>query len=157
MRCCTTLLSFEGVEENKMTDLIIKEIGTESELKEVLELCYKVLGTKNDELYGYAAWYKRLQDGLQPLVYALKDEKIISAVLGRAENKESLVIGFVACDEKYRKQGITKKLMGYFEELARKQGFKYITLGSEEDAFYERCGYKAIFKIHDQNIYQKML
>lgn len=27
-----------------MTDLIIKEIETESELKGVLELCYKVLG-----------------------------------------------------------------------------------------------------------------
>ncbi len=140
-----------------MTDLIIKEIETESELKGVLELCYKVLGTKNDELYGYDAWYKRLQDGLQPLVYALKDEKIVSAVLGRSENKESLVIGFVACDENFRKQGITKKLLGYFEDLARKQGFKYITLGSEEDAFYEKCGYKVIFQIHDQNIYQKVL
>lgn len=140
-----------------MTDLIIKEIETESELKRVLELCYKVLGTKNDELYGYDAWYKRLQDGLQPLVYALKDEKIVSAVLGRAENKESLVIGFVACDKNFRKQGITKKLLGYFEDLARKQGFKYITLGSEEDVFYEKCGYKMIFQIHDQNIYQKVL
>lgn len=140
-----------------MTDLIIKEIETESELKRVLELCYKVLGTKNDELYGYDAWYKRLQDGLQPLVYALKDEKIISAILGRAENKESLVIGFVACDKNFRKQGITKKLLGYFEDLARKQGFKYITLGSEEDVFYEKCGYKMIFQIHDQNIYQKVL
>lgn len=91
-----------------MIDLVMKEIKTESELKEVLELCYKVLGTRNDELYGYDAWYQRLQDGLQPLVYAMKDEKIVSAVLGRAENKESLVIGFVACDENFRRQGITK-------------------------------------------------
>ena len=140
-----------------MTDIIMKEIETESELKEVLELCYKVLGTKNDELYGYDAWHKRLQDGLQPLVYALKDEKIVSAVLGRAENKESLVIGFVACDENFRKQGITKNLLNYFENLARKQGVKYITLGSKADAFYEKCGYKVIFQIHDQNIYQKAL
>lgn len=90
-----------------MIDLVMKEIKTESELKEVLELCYKVLGTRNDELYGYDAWYQRLQDGLQPLVYAMKDEKIVSAVLGRAENKESLVIGFAACDENFRRQGIT--------------------------------------------------
>ena len=116
-----------------------------------------MLGTRNDELYGYDAWYYRLQDGLQPLVYAIKDEKIVSVVLGRAENKESLVIGFVACDENFRRQGITKKLLGYFEVLARKQGCKYITLGSEEYAFYEKCGYKAIFQIHDQNIYQKVL
>lgn len=50
-----------------MIDLVMKEIKTESELKEVLELCYKVLGTRNDELYGYDAWYQRLQDGLQLL------------------------------------------------------------------------------------------
>ncbi len=140
-----------------MIDLVMKEIKTEPELKGVLELCYKVLGEKNDELYGYDAWYKRLQEGSQPLVYALKDGKIVSAVLGRAENKESLVIGFVACDENFRKQGITKKLLGYFEDLARNQGFKYITLGSEEDAFYEKCGYKVIFQLHDQNIFQKVL
>ncbi len=60
-------------------------------------------------------------------------------------------------DGNFRKQGITKKLLGYFEDLARKQGFKYITLGSEEDIFYEKCGYKMIFQIHDQNIYQKVL
>lgn len=140
-----------------MTDVIMKEIETESELKEVLELCYKVLSPTNDELYGYDAWYKRLQDGLQPLVYAQKDGKIVAAVLGRAENKESLVIGFVACDENYRKQGITKKLLGYFEDLARNKEFRYITLGSREDAFYEKCGYKVIFQIHGQNIYQKVL
>lgn len=37
----------------------MKEIETERELKEVLELCYDVLGTNNEELYGYDAWHKR--------------------------------------------------------------------------------------------------
>lgn len=31
------------------------------------------------------------------------------------------------------------------------------TLGSEEDIFYEKCGYKVIFQTHGQNIYQKLL
>lgn len=140
-----------------MSTVNMKEIETEQELKEVLELCYRILGTENTELYGYAAWHKRFMEGLQPLVYAIKDEKIVSAVLGRAENKDSLVIGFVACHENYRRQGITKELLGYFEDLARKKGFKYITLGSEEDAFYEKCGYKVIFQTHGQNIFQKIL
>lgn len=140
-----------------MIDLVMKKVETEAELITVLELCYRVLGIRDDELYGYDAWYKRLQDGNEPLVYAVKDEKIVSAVLGRAENSESLVIGFVACDENFRRQGITKKLLGYFEDLARKQKYKYITLGSKEDTFYENCGYKVIFQIHDQNIYQKLL
>lgn len=140
-----------------MSIVNMKEIETEQELRDVLELCYNILGTDNAELYGYDAWYKRFIEGTQPLVYAMKDNKIVSAVLGRAENKDSLVIGFTACHEDYRKQGITKELLSYFEDLARKQGFKYITLGSEEDAFYEKCGYKVIFQIHDQNIFQKIL
>lgn len=140
-----------------MSEISIKEIETQQELREVLDLCYRILGEGNSELYGYEAWYQRFQDGLQPLVFAKKDGKIVSAVLGRAENKDSLVIGFVACHVDYRRQGITKQLMVYFEDLARERGFKYITLGSEEDGFYEACGYKAIFRIHDQNIYQKVL
>lgn len=135
----------------------MKEIETEQELKEVLELCYDILGTDNTALYGPEAWHKRFTEGLQPLVYAMKDEEIVSAILGRAENKDSLVIGFAACRENYRRQGITKELLSYFEDLARQKGFKYITLGSKEDAFYEKCGYKVIFQVHDQNIFQKIL
>lgn len=135
----------------------MKEIETGQELKDVLAMCYEVLGTDNSELYGYDAWHKRFLDGLQPLVFAVKDGKTVSAVLGRAENEESLVIGFAACREEYRKQGITRKLMNYFEELAREKGFKYITLGSKEDEFYEKCGYRVIFQIHGQNIFQKVL
>jgi len=140
-----------------MATVNMKEIETEQELREVLELCYNILGTVDSELYGYDAWHKRFIEGLQPLVYAVKDGEIVSAILGRAENKDSLVIGFVACRENYRRQGITKGLLGYFEELARKKGFKYITLGSEEDTFYEKCGYKVIFQVHNQNIFQKIL
>lgn len=140
-----------------MSTVMMKEIETEQELREVLDLCYDILGTDHAELYGYEAWQKRFADGTQPLVYAKKDNEIISAVLGRAENQDSLVIGFVVCRENYRRQGITKALMAYFEELARKKGFRYITLGSKEDAFYEKCGYQVIFQVHDQNIFQKVL
>lgn len=137
--------------------MIMKEIETEQELKTVLELCYHILGNNNPDLYGYDAWKKRLEDGLQPLVYAKEEDKVISAVLGRSENKDSMVIGFVACDEAYRRQGITKSLMEYFEKLSKEMGYKYITLGSEADIFYEKCGYKCIAEMHGQNIYQKLL
>ena len=139
-----------------MVDIAIKEIRTEQELADVLELCYRILGEDHSEMYGYEAWRKRLANG-DPMVYGEKEGKILSAVLGREESEESLVIGFVACEEEYRRQGITKALMSYFEEIARKKKYKYITLGSQEDAFYEKCGYKVIFQIHGQNIYQKLL
>ncbi len=96
-------------------------------------------------------------DRSAPLVIALDGDAIVSAVLGRAENADSLVVGFAACREDYRRRGITRRLLGYFEELAREQGFRYITLGSCEDAFYEKCGYKVIFQVHGQNIFQKVL
>lgn len=139
-----------------MVDIAIKEIKTEQELADVLDLCYRILGEDHSEIYGYEAWRKRLANG-DPMVYGEKEGKILSAVLGREESEESLVIGFVACEEEYQRQGITKALMSYFEKIARKKKYKYITLGSKEDAFYEKCGYKVIFQIHGQNIYQKLL
>lgn len=136
-----------------------KDIQSEQELQNALELCYRSLGEhlREHELYCCEAWQKRLADGLQPLVYAEQDGRVVSAVLGRAENKDSLVIGFVACDESCRRQGITSGLMHYFEEKAREMGFKAITLGSQADAFYEQCGYHVIAEMHGQNIYQKLL
>ena len=136
----------------------IREIKSENELKSVLELCYSILpDTENSIIYGYKSWVERLSGGLQPMIYAVEDDKIVAAVLGRAENEDSMIIGLVACDKNYRRRGITKKLMLQFEKMSRKMNYKYITLGSKEDAFYDSCGYKIICKMHGQNIYQKIL
>lgn len=140
-----------------MNDVKIKEIETERELDEVLNLCYSILGETDSELYGYDAWHERFLNKMQPLVYAVKDDMIVSAVLGRAENSENITVGFVACHENYRRQSITKKLMQYFENSAGKLGYKYVTLGSKEDIFYEKCGYSKIFELNGQSIYQKVL
>lgn len=140
-----------------MKDIIYKQIETQTELNDALELCYRILGGDDTELYGYNAWYERFCEGIHPMVFAKVNGEIVSCVLGRAENKDSLVIGFVACHEDCRRQGITKKLMIYFEELAKEKGYRYITLGSKADAFYEKCGYREISKIDDQSIYQKIL
>ena len=140
-----------------MNDLLIKEIETEAELEQALALCYRLLGERTDDLYGRDAWHQRWRSGLQPMVFAQKEGQIVSAVLGCAENNDSLIIGFVACDENFRRQGITSKLMAYFETLAISQGFKYITLGSKADGFYEKCGYKVLFRKPTQNVYQKKL
>lgn len=51
----------------------IREIQTEQELKQALDMCYRVLGNHDSDLYSYEAWYKRWQDGSQPLVYAETD------------------------------------------------------------------------------------
>lgn len=138
-----------------MSELTLKEIKTEEELKAVLELCYRILGNNNEEIYGFDAWHSRLREGGHPMVYAVKDDRIVSAVLGRSEGNGNVIIGMVACHEDYRRQGITRKLMDYFEERAREMGFTRATLGSREDAFYESCGYKVIFHNGNQNVFQK--
>lgn len=137
----------------------IKSITIENELNDALELCYKILGEhlRNIDIYKYEAWLERLNDGRQPMMFASINGKIIAAILGRAENEDSLVIGFVACEEEYRNFGIAKAIMQQFEEEAKKLDFKYITLGSEADGFYEKCGYHCINEIHGQKIYQKLL
>ena len=138
-----------------MSELAMKEIKTEEELKSVLELCYRILGNDNEEIYGFEACRGRLQECGHPMVYAVKDDTIVSAVLGRSEGNGNVIIGMVACHEDYRRQGITRKLMGYFEECAKEMGFNRATLGSRADGFYESCGYKVIFNTGYQNVFQK--
>lgn len=150
------MICFQYVE----MDITIKQIENESQLKSVLDMCYRILGQKyrSNEFYNYEKWLERLKNK-EIMLFAEYEGHPISAVLGRVENKESIVIGFVACDEKYRMKGITKKLMKQFEERAEKSGFKYITLGAQEDAcgFYEKCDYHVIKIIDGQKIYQKLL
>lgn len=137
----------------------IKTIETEEELVQVLDMCYKILGEdlRDAENYTYEDWKNRLEDLSKLLLFATIDGVIASAVLGRAENQESLIIGFTACEKEYRNQGITKALIEQIEYNARVMGYKYITLGSDADTFYEKCGYNCITEIQGQKIYQKLL
>lgn len=132
---------------------------TEPQLRQVLDFCYGILGENLRDVapYRYEDWIERMERDNKLLVYAHEDGKVISAVLGRRESEESLVCGFVACEAGHRRQGITKRLMDIFETEAVRAGFRYITLGSNADAFYEKCGYQVINEIHGQKIYQKLL
>ncbi len=112
---------------------------------------------RDAENYRYEDWKERLENDNKLLVYAHENGHVISAVLGRRETAESLVCGFAACEAGHRRQGITGRLMNRFEEEAIRAGFRYITLGSDADGFYEKCGYRKICETEGQNIYQKLL
>lgn len=49
-----------------MSAAVMKEIETEQELKDVLEMCYDILGTDNTDIYGYDAWHKRFWMACSP-------------------------------------------------------------------------------------------
>lgn len=139
-------------------DYTIKRISDKSELKEVLELCWDILGQPNTDIYSEEAWQSRLDNGCL-LLYAEIDGKPAAAVLARAENSDSVVLGYCCCREEYRRRGITRALFAALEHNAADNGYKYITLGSDDGAwgFYEKCGCTLINEIHGQRIYQKML
>ena len=129
-----------------------------TELNKVLKFCYEILGEHNDNVYGPAAWANRLNENYL-MIFAEKDGNIVSAVMGRTENRDSIVLGFAACRADCRNNGITSSLLSRLENNARKYGYKYITLGSADESvgFYEKCGYKIIAEMHGQKIYQKLL
>jgi len=139
----------------------ISVIENEIQLKSALELCYDILGQhyREDEIYGYESWQKRLEKYNSVLLYAHIDGNAVAAVLGRPENDDSIIIGFTACGMEYRKQGITGALLKQFEENAKTLGFKYVTLGSDPDAeeFYKKNGYKVIGEANGRKILQKFL
>lgn len=139
-------------------DYTIKRISDKSELKEVLELCWDIPGQPNTDIYSEEAWQSRLDNGCL-LLYAEIDGKPVAAVLARAENSDSVVLGYCCCREEYRRRGITRALFAALEHNAADNGYKYITLGSDDGAwgFYEKCGCTLINEIHGQRIYQKML
>ena len=136
----------------------IRIVNDITELNKVLKFCYQILGERNDDVYGPDAWADRLNENYL-MVFAEASGDIVSVVMGRAENQDSIVLGFAACRSDYRKNGITSSLLSTLEDNARKYGYKYITLGSAEEAFgfYEKCGYHMITEMHGQKIYQKLL
>lgn len=136
----------------------IKIVEDISELNKVLKFCYEILGERNDDVYGPAAWANRLKENYL-MVFAEADGDVIAAVMGRAENQDSIVLGYAACKAACRKSGITSSLLSTLENNARAYGYKYITLGSADEAvgFYEKCGYHVITEMHGQKIYQKLL
>ena len=138
----------------------IRVVEDITELNKVLKFCYEILGEHddNDNVYGPAAWANRLNENYL-MVFAEADGDIVSAVMGRAENQDSIVLGFAACRADCRNNGITSSLLSKLENNARKYGYKYITLGSADESFgfYEKCGYHMITEMHGQKIYQKLL
>jgi len=88
-------------------------IETEDQLKPVLAFCYEILGQhyRDYEQYIYEAWQNRMGVFSPILSYAHADNTVVAAVLGRPENEDSLIMGFTACHEDYRKKGITSRLV----------------------------------------------
>lgn len=141
-----------------MMDYRIKQITDEQTLKRVLDMCYSILGTHHEGLYSYKSWCSRL-DRPYLLLYAEWEGVPIAAVLGRAENADSVAVGFAACREEFRRRGITSALLKVFERQAAEYGYSRVTLTSYNNAwkFYQSCGYYLLEDRLGRKTYQKII
>lgn len=120
-----------------MPDIEFRQILTEELLNKALDLCYPILGHEDHPIYCREAWLERFRSGNQPLVCAIVNGEVISAVLGRSESPESLILGFAACREDYRRHGITRRLITLFETLALDMGYR-ILRRTDEQTIYQK-------------------
>ena len=77
------------------------------------------------------------------IVIAKDGDKIIGAILSSDENEDTLLIGELAVDEKYRKAGVGTSLVKKIEQNAIKLNKKTVSLGAQEPSenFYFKMGY----------------
>jgi ribosomal protein S18 acetylase RimI-like enzyme len=130
-------------------------IGNKKDLFSILEL-YKKLGNNNDSSITieevYKIWDSNIENKNIKYFVAEENNKIIGSLYiciipNLSHNVKS--IGFienVITDEKYRKKGIGKKLMGMAIEYAKENNCYKVTLQSgikreEAHKFYEKIGF----------------
>jgi len=77
------------------------------------------------------------------IVIAKNENEIIGAILSSDENEDTLLIGELAVDEKYRKAGVGTSLVKQLEQNSIKLNKKEISLGAQETSenFYLKMGY----------------
>lgn len=72
----------------------ILQIKNEEQLAPVLEMCYRILGKHLREVdnYKFEDWKQRIDKDSALLLYAYENNKVLSAVLGRRESSDSLIL-----------------------------------------------------------------
>ena len=96
-----------------------------------------------------AAWVGDSVDGLQ--VYVFEQERILGFILIRVDN-DAVELDDILVSTDRQNKGIGKALVAFVEDLARKLGKKYVTLGTTRSTktgmpwksytFWLRLGYK---------------
>ena len=135
----------------------IKNVTNETELDKVLEFNRNVFNlspeTEISADYTREAWISRIENYGEWMLYTEADEEVIGIVFGRVGGENSVTVGPVATDIRFRKQGIAAALMAELEKRVFSRGYHYLALGSAENAegFYLKCGFTASLLIQDKH------
>jgi len=137
-------------------DYTIKHVTTERELDETLAFDKKVFGLPSERhspAYSREKWFERMKSCYNDLMlYAESDGEVVGIVFGRIESVQSITVGPVAVDERFRKYGIARELMLLLEKRALGHGIHHLGLGAVESAegFYQKLGYTGTLLIQSE-------
>lgn len=124
----------------------IKNVTNETELDNTLSFArviFKDSGRLNHPVFTNEYWLTRMPDSADFMLYAQHDDEIVGVVFGHVESNNSITVGMVAADERYRHHGIASSLLKELEKRVLAKGHHFIVVGAAETAegFYLKCGY----------------
>ena len=137
-------------------DYAIKHVMTEHELDETFAFDKKIFGLPRERqspAYSREKWLERMKTIYGDLMlYAKLGGEVVGIVFGRIENEQSITVGPVAVDERFRKHGIARELMLLLEKRALEHGIHHLGLGAVESAegFYQKLGYTGTLLIQSE-------
>lgn len=129
----------------------IKNVTEKHELKNALAFAARIFRCEPD--LGYADYTdEKISRYGDLLLFAESKGEVIGMVFGRIEENCSMTVGPVATDERFRKQGIARKMMFLIEERAKAHGVQLIVLGAVQTAegFYAKLGYTGSLLIQSE-------
>ncbi len=129
-----------------MFNYVIKNVTNETDLDNTLSFIREIFKDRLELIpieFSKETWLIRMTKSADFMLYAQHENEIVGVVFGVVENNNSVTIGPVAADKRYRRCGIAASLLKELEKRVLARGHHFLVLGALEPAegFYLKCGY----------------
>jgi GNAT superfamily N-acetyltransferase len=124
----------------------IKNVANEADLDKTLAFGRAIFKDRLETIpseFLKETWLARMVKSAEFMLYARHDDEVVGTVFGIVEDNNSITVGMVAADARYRHSGIASSLLKELEKRAAVKGHHFLVLGALEEAegFYLKCGY----------------
>lgn len=138
-----------------INDIKIKTVSDSNSLRAAYTFYTKMFKDKSDitnPIYSYDAWLKRMESNSDLLIYASLQDQVIGIAFGRVTNHTTVIIGPVAVEDLYKRNGIARSMLEKLEVNAKSKGIKQLTLGALKDGegLYKRLAYQGYLLIQSE-------
>ncbi len=130
------------------------EAASEGDFKQIYSLVSKSIpnsfsDTKEAYLEFLSDYTFRFYKGYANAVCIREGENVVACAMTAAQSNDSALISGVACDEKFRKSGLGKKVVLSLADKMIKENKDVfiIALNESAEGFYEHIGFKEVEKI----------